>query len=80
MRRRLNSWRPGLIGLVLCALMLAGGSSEASDQSELNALKPGQRYLKLEKWDSAETEFAGFLKKYPQSDHYAEAVLGVIRM
>jgi TolA-binding protein len=75
MMQRLKS-RPGWYRVMMViALLLAGRRAEAADQGERNALNAAARYMQLERWTNAESAFAQFAQKYPQSEFYGEAVL-----
>jgi TolA-binding protein len=80
MQRRLNSWRSGwfrpALGLVWCGLLLAGARLEAASLAEDNSWRAADKSLGEHMWLRAEGEYAAFLKKYPQSEYYADAVLG----
>jgi TolA-binding protein len=55
--------------------MLAGGRLEAAGQAELNAWKAAGKFLRETMWAQAEVDFSEFIKKYPNSEYYADAVL-----
>ena len=59
----------------LCILLLAGGRVKAADSGEMNALNAAARYMKLERWTNAESAYAQFVQKFPQSEFYGKAVL-----
>ncbi len=75
MKWRLNSWRPGWFGLVLCALMLACAPAEAASTAETHAWQAAGKSFQETMWARAETNFAQFIKNYPDSEYYAQAVL-----
>ncbi len=82
MQRRVNSGGSGRFGpahwLVCCALLLLGARAGAATttDAENTALRAADLSFGEKMWLRAEGEYARFIKKYPDSDHYAEAVLG----
>ena len=81
MQRRVNSWKPGRFGpahwLVCLVLLLAGARVKAAtSQAEINAWTAADKSFGEQMWLRAEGEYARFIKKYPDSEYYAEAVLG----
>jgi TolA-binding protein len=81
MQRRVNSGKSGRFGpahwLVCCVLLLTGTRMEAATTvAEDNALRAADLSFGEKAWGRAEGEYARFIKKYPDSENYALAVLG----
>ena len=75
MKRHLNSFRLRWITLAVVFLSMAGARVQAQSQSETRAFEAAQMAFSDHAWDRAESGFGEFLKKYPASGHYADAVL-----
>jgi TolA-binding protein len=69
-----SNWR-AVLTLVL--LLLPGGRASAASVAETRAFDAAVKDFQLGglSWERAEVEFAEFVKKYPASEHYADAVL-----
>ena len=76
MQRRVNSWLTGSWWLVAFALALTIGRTQAASSSENNAWTAANKSFREQMWPRAEDDYAKFLKKYPDSEYYALAVLG----
>jgi outer membrane protein assembly factor BamD (BamD/ComL family) len=81
MHRRVNLLQPGRFGragwLAGCmVLLLCGPARAAVSQAEKNAWDTAARSAGDQLWLHAEGEYGRFLKKFPDSEHYADAVLG----
>jgi TolA-binding protein len=80
MQRRVNSWQSWRRGaapwLIVCVLLLAAGRLKAATQAEINAWTAAGKSFGEQAWLRAEGEYARFIKKYPDSEYYAGAVLG----
>ena len=58
-------------------MLLAGARVDAAtSQAEINAWTSADKAFGEQMWLRAEGEYARFIKKYPDSEYYAEAVLG----
>jgi TolA-binding protein len=69
----------GAVLLLTCLfLMPADGRAQTAEvvsQAEKNALEAAARSVNGQFWSRAEDEYARFLKKFPKSEYYADAVL-----
>ncbi len=83
MQRRVNFLRHVRLGPVLllawCLLPPAVGHAQTPppviSQAEKNAWETAARSVSGQFWDRAEDQYARFLKKFPKSEYYADAVL-----
>ncbi|HXD01459.1 MAG TPA: tetratricopeptide repeat protein [Verrucomicrobiae bacterium] len=81
MQRRMNSGRSWRFEparwLVCCVLLLTGArAGAATSPAENTAWKAADMSFGEQDWLRAEGEYGRFIKKYPDSEYYAEAVLG----
>ncbi len=73
MAERLRELAPIVVWLVL---MLAGGRLQGANSSDDKAFNVvNSAFSQYQAWDRAEAEAANFIKNYPASKHYGDAVL-----
>lgn len=61
--------------LIWCALALGGGQIFAASGREQRAFAAAQAAFQAEMWSRADTQFAEFVQKYPESENVPNAVL-----
>jgi TolA-binding protein len=75
MTRHPKSFTRCLAGLVLLVCLLGSARAKAAALTDTNAFTAALNYFTSHDWPRAETNFANFLKRFPQSPRYGEAVL-----